>query len=277
MKQAAKIAALLLFAAVVMIGTPPITFNINSYWTQVVNDAEGNPGGGLEIGWDEPYTGGGSNIFGCSSSNAEEKDIRYIITVDGVDVDTVVETTYTLYTPAKLIEIWALVDFEYMSQDPVEIDLEPVTTPSLVAWSIEDTAGYHPSGFGFDIGLGDGSVSAYTIGTGFDEEIDYFLDTGLVLTASYMYQPDHLNIRCGRICEQDEDYDSLTVVKPYSEFDNDYAFEMTCETGDVFGLRIDRSANAYFAKIEVLNTDGYEVAFKIDVQLEPGLRWVVTN
>jgi len=276
MKQAAKIAALLLFAAVVMIGTSPITYNINSYWTQVVNDAEGNPGGGLEISWDEPYTGGGSNIFGCSSSNAEEEDIRYIITVDGVDVDTVVERTYTFYTPAKLIEIWALVDFEYMSQDPVEIDLEPVTTPSLVAWSLADTTGIHPAGFGFDLGYNsDGDAAPYMLGEGYDEEVDFYVDTNLVLTATSQYQPEALNEKSNWICEQDVSYDSLRAVKPFTT--GNYLTRIGCETDDVFGLRIERDGESYFAKIHVVNINNHEVVFRIDLQLEPGLRWVVTN
>lgn len=276
MKNAAKTAALLLFAAVVMIGTAPITFNIDNYWYEVVDDAQGNPGGGLEIGWSEPYMGG-SNIFGCSSSN-QEKDIRYIITVDGVVLDTVLETTYTLYTPAKLVELTALIDMEYTSESPAAIDLSTVTTPALVVWSLEDTTGYHPAGFGFSLGNhGDASAAAYMIGAGFDEDIDFYLDTNLVLTASSQYLPEALNERSNWICEYDVSYDSVGEVKPFTVAEGDYVTEITCEADDVYGLRIEYNVESYFAKIAVVNIDNYEVAFKIDVQPERNLRWVVTD
>lgn len=277
MKNAAKIAALLLFAAVVTIGTAPITFNIDDYWYEVVDDAQGNPGGGLDINWSEPYMGG-SNIFGCSSSNDQERDIRYIITIDGVDVDTVLETTYALYTPAKLVELTALIDMEYTSESPAEIDLTTVTTPALVVWSLEDITGYHPAGFGFDLGYhGDGSATAYMIGEGYDEDIDFYIDTNLVLTASSQYLPEPLNDRSNWICEYDVSYDSVGEVKPFTVAEGDYATEITCEADDVFGLRIEYSEESYFAKIAVVNIDNHEVAFKIDVQPERNLRWVVTD
>lgn len=277
MNRSIRIVLLVVIGTLVLLSTPPITFNIDDYWYEVVDDAEGNPGGGLQIDWSEPYMGG-SNIFGCSSSNDKEEDIRYIITVDGVDVDTVVETTYTLYTPAKLVELTALIDMEYTSESPAEIDLTTVTSPALVVWSIEDTTGFHPSGFGFDVGYrGDGDALAYMIGEGYDESIDFYIDTNLVLTASRQYEPEALNYKSNWVCEHDVAYDSVRIVKPFTVAEGNYTFEITCETDGVYGLRIEYIDESYFAKIKVLNIDGYEIAFKIDVQLERNLRWVVVD
>jgi len=270
-----KIVGLFLVAALFLVGTPPITFNIENYWYEVVDDHEG-PGGGLLIHWDEPYTGG-SNIFGCSSGS-DDKDVRYIITVDGVDVDTVVETTYTLYTPAKLVQIWALVDSEYMSESPAEIELETVETPSLIVWSLADPLPEHPSGFGF---TDEGRALSYLVQESmYAEEIDFYVDSALVLAASSEYQPESLNAKKNWISTEESTYEELEIVSP--AVPESYNATAELAEGGVYALRVQRelgheSYEYFFAKAKVVAIDENEVVFKVAYQPEAGLRWVVTE
>ncbi|TKJ43419.1 hypothetical protein CEE36_03545 [candidate division TA06 bacterium B3_TA06] len=269
--------------------TPPISYSINLKY-EIVPDQDSMPGGGVKLTWSTPYSSPGDIVSGgCKGGTVyteEQEDWQYIITLDGVDVDTVdqqgehyEDQVYYVYTPCATIEAWPYCDGEkYGYGEKIEFRTEEES--SFEIWTVEDfnyEYSRYPSGFGFDHS---GSPYDYYVSYGgYWAAIDYYVDTDFVLHAGIDHDPS-LNGRESSISREEGSYDELGTLKGFNE--ENYQVSQQLEEGGLYGLRIEPRASGlrpaeeiHYGKLEVVAIDGEKITLKILYQYEPEFRWVV--
>lgn len=228
---------------------------------EVVDDLEGNPGGGLHLTWETP---------------AGDSAIEYVVSVDGKNQTPVQTTEDYVYTPGMIIGVVAV--YSGGESNPEELDFKAVETPSLDVWSVADPSPDHPSGLGFGTS---GYASSYA--TSYHENwpfIDYYIAVGPVLASPNVREPEHLNEENNTSCEEAGTYEDLYIVKNCNQ--GSYQTDRLINTDDLYGLWLDANDDGYtsddhFAKAYVIDVQGLKVTFKLAYQTVTGLRWVVTE
>jgi len=267
MKKWVSLAAILLVAGFVILNTgcvpteyPPVE-NLNY---EVVNDKDGNYGGGIKVTWSAP---------------ADADPDEYIVSVDDEDQVAVTVLEDYVYTPGVEIEVFAVYGDEKSTGNPT-IEFKTVETKDFHVWSVLDPLPGHPSGFGFNVA--NGSVTSYSVAKENEDnwpKIDYYIadDGGPVLAAPMDHIPS-LNNKGSAASEEATDYDALEIVKPKGN----YSTQRKLEINAVYGLWLDEENDSdptgdFFGKLQVSNIDGYDVTLRVALQLEPGLRWVIVT
>lgn len=230
---------------------------------EVVDDLDGQPGGGLHLRWDPP-DGAIPQV--------------YVVRVDGMDQPPVKTTEDYVYTPGMIVAVIAV--YADGESKPEELDFEAVETPSLDVWSVADPLPEHPSGLGFGP---DGTASSYAVS--YPENwpsIDYYIDhdEGPFLSSPNSRELEPLNEEENTSCLSDFAYVELMIVIPCDQ--HNYSSKRRIYKDDVFGLWLDPDADGYstndhFGKAKVLDAFGNKVTLKLAYQTVPGLRWVATE
>lgn len=287
-----KAVGLVAIAILFLIGpslTPPISYDINLKY-EIVPDEDSMPGGGVELTWSTPYSSPGDIVSGgCKGGTIdteEPEDWQYIITLDGVDVDTVdqqgehyEDQVYYVYTPCATIEVWPYCDGEKYGYGE-KIEFSTKEENSFEIWSVEDFDYEYsscPSGFGFDHSAS--PIPYYVSYGGHWAWIDYYVDADFVLHAGIDHDPP-LNGRESFISLEEGSYDELGIVKGFNE--DNYQVSQQLEEGGLYGLKIEPKASGlrpaeeiHYGKIEVVAIEGEKITLKILYQYEPEFRWVV--
>lgn len=227
----------------------------------IVNDLDGNPGGGIKLTWSAP-------------ANATPDE--YVVSVDGVDQVAVTTTEDYVYTGGATIEVWAVYGSE-KSDKAATLDFKAVETATLEVYSVDDPSAEHPSGFGFSAS---GTASSYAVSVEANwPSIDYYIASGPKLAAPSDHLPDPINSELNAVSAETGTYDGLTIVAATGK--GLYLTNRDLASNGLYGLWLD-SNNAYdasdlFGKALVSGIDGYKVTFKLALQTKAGLRWVVVD
>jgi hypothetical protein len=272
-KRMSFIGLVVIAGFVILGGTLASTPAVLSAGYQIAADSAGNPGGAIDISWESPYSSQGTGCYGVDYDSP--KPDSFLVSIDGQPYATD-STRYTVYTPCRIIEIYAV--YGETKSDPVTLDLRMVETESVEIYSLEDPDYEHNSGLGF---LDDGSALTYNLGFAADHpDVDYYLDTNLVLSSPHLFQPDPINDEHNRVSVEDSAFAALDMLKAAGEENFSTAQEL--EQDGVYGLWIDPSGDGYdeddfFAKLQVTGIDGFKVTLNLAFQPKSGLRWVVTE
>lgn len=228
---------------------------------EVVDDLEGDPGGGVYLFWDTP--------LGDSA-------VEYVVSVDGVNQTPVEVTEDYVYTPGITVAVYAV--YPDGMSEPGELDFGAVETPSLDVWSVADPSPDHPSGLGFTAA---GTAVSYAVS--YPEnwpDIDYYIARGPALSSPNYREPEPLNDEENASCLESGAYENLAIVKPCGS--GDYITLRDINIDDLYGLWIDPGADNYtpddhFGKAYVIDIQNLKVTLKLAYQTVPGLRWVDTD
>jgi hypothetical protein len=230
---------------------------------EVIDDNDGNPGGAVKVTWSAP--GGDAGV-----------PDEYIVYVDGVGQIAVETTEDMVYGAGAEITVAAVYGSEEYESSPV--DLGAVETPTLDVWTVNDPDPAHPSGFGFNT---IGTVSAYAVSDQSNwPEIDFYLASGPNLAAPKDHLPDPINSKGSASSTETGNYDDLDIVAATGQ--GLYLTNRDLASNGLYGLWLDDDDDGYtaddhFGKAHVTGIDGEKVTFKLALQLEPGLRWVVVD
>ncbi|MBN2380945.1 hypothetical protein JXM67_14195 [candidate division WOR-3 bacterium] len=227
---------------------------------EVVDDLEGDPGGGIYLTWDSP-----------DGATPEE----YVVSIDGIDQTPTEVTEDYVYTPAAKIEVYAV--YTDGRSTPKALEFKAVETELLEVWSSKDPSPDHPSGLGFG---SSGFAASYAMS--FPQNwpfIDYYVDTTVSLASPDLRTPEPMNDEHNTSCSQTGTYEKLNVVKPCGGVYHD---RTGIVKSDLYGLWLDENDNGYtsddhFAKAYVIDVQGLKVTLKLAYQRTPGLRWVITE
>jgi len=264
MKKWVSLTALLLVAsfAFVIVGceptdTPPVT-NLNF---DIVDDTDGNPGGGIKVTWSAP---------------ADATPDEYVVSVDDVDQVAVDGTEDYVYTAGAEIAVYAVYGEERSSAET--LDFGAVETPTLEVWSVDDPDPEHPSAFGFGA---NGTAAPYAVSVEANwSSIDFYIAAGPVLVSPSDHLPEPINNEENASSEENTTYEDLDIVAATGV--GNYLTGRDLTDNGLYGLWIDPTANGYdegdnFGKAVVTGIDGDKVTFKLAYQKVAGLRWVVVD
>jgi len=263
MKKWVSLTALLLVAsfALVIVGCEPIdTPPVENLNYTIVNDQDGNPGGGLKLTWSAP---------------ADAEPDEYIVSVDGVDQVAVETTEDYVYTPGAKIEVFAVYNEDKSAA--VELDFGVVET-TLEVWSVDDLDPAHPSAFGF---ADDGNASTYAVSVESNwPMIDYYIASGPNLASPSDHLPTPINNEENANSSETGTYDGLDIVSETGV--GKYLTNRDLTNGGLYGLWLDPTGDGYdtgdhFGKAVVTGIDGNKVSIKVAYQKVGGLRWVVVD
>jgi hypothetical protein len=263
MNKNIKIVFLVLVGTLVLVSTATPPWNVNF---DVTPDGEG-----IKLVWSAPSDyDEGSGCWGKKDS-----EYLYIITIDGVDIDTVEETEYTLYERCSVIEIAALKDGE--RSEPLRISVAPADVVTLEVWELN---GYGASGIGFGI-----SIYTYMMSEATNrDEIDcYFTDfnqcyQGLYSLASadqIIYDQGYSGSTSGwrktLISEALDvsDIDDVDIV-PAQGYGN---AADSVKAGNTYAIL---TQDGYYGLIQVMEIDETTGEIEIKATFQPikGLRWM---
>jgi len=238
-------------------GSAPTNVNIT-----VVDDQDGNPGGGIRVTWSAPSDG----------STPDE----YVVSVDGVDQVAVTTLEDYVYTPGAEIVVKAV--FGADEYEANAIDIGAVATSSIDIWSVNDPDPNHPSGLGFG---SNGAAGTYAVSTESNwPEIDFYIASGPKIASPADHLPTPLNDEENAVSSETGTFATLDIVAATGQ--NLYLTSRDLTTNGLYGLWIDPNANGYdasdnFGKLVVNSIDAgtYKVNLSVAYQTEPGLRWVV--
>jgi hypothetical protein len=254
MKKLALVAVLALVAIGLNVGCDEILELLKvSNLTYVAEDS----GNSLKLEWDPVTDAAG-----------------YRVKVDGVTNETD-QTTYTVDTPAKMIEVTA---YNGAVESPaVTVDCEPVVTATIEVYGISDPSPDHPSGFGFS---DDGTAVTYSLESANHPMIDYIMDDvnkSMDFRSPNSYTPPY-NDEDNTIAEAaGTDFDAAENA------DGDFFTVFEAVENGVYYFWIDPSANGWdatedhFAKGKVESISGAKVTLKVACQTIAGLSWLVTD
>ncbi|MBD3286698.1 hypothetical protein GF338_10220 [candidate division WOR-3 bacterium] len=232
--------------------------NVN---VSVVDDADGNPGGGLHVTWSAP---------------SEGTPDEYIVYVDGTAQVAVTTTEDYVYTPCAEIEVAAVYGTE--EEMSSSVDIGAVSTSSIDLWSVDDISPNHPSGFGFASG---GSAGTYAVSSEANwPEIDYYIASGPAIASPSDHLPTPLNDEENAVSMETGTFDDLGIVAETGQ--GLYLTNRDLSNNGLYGLWIDANANGWddgdhFGKLIVNSIDAgtYHVNISVAYQTEGGLRFVV--
>ncbi|HEX7318874.1 MAG TPA: hypothetical protein VF399_00770 [bacterium] len=200
----------------------------------------------------------------------------YIIYGDDVVLDTVTTTTYTVTTPAALVEVTAYSgDTE---SDADQIDCAPVETASLHIFGSSDPDTTHPSGFGFS---SSGTATGYSISNSNNADlIDYWIysTSTLLQFVSPSDANPPFNSEVNATVNSGSDYNGLVIA----DAPGGYSTQTDIASGAVYSFWIDPDNdgwgdnNDYFGKISVDGINGVDCTLTLAYQSIAGLRWCVT-
>jgi len=236
---------------------PPTNVNIT-----VVDDQDGNPGGGIHVTWSAPADG----------STPDE----YVVSVDGVDQVAVTTLEDFVYTPGAKIVVKAIYGSDESAADAEE--LGAIETPSLNVWTVNDVDPNHPSGFGFQTS---GTAMAYAVSVPANApEIDFYLASGPNLAAPKDHLPTAINEKGSASSSESGTYETLDITAATGV--GAYLTNRSLAANGLYGIWLDDTDDGYtaddhFGKALVSGISGEQVTFKLAYQLEPGLRWVLVD
>lgn len=240
---------------------PPVE-NLDYY---VIDDLDGNPGGGVYVFWDAP------------SGHVPDD---YIVRVDGVDTEVMV-TYYNAYEPAGQIDVYAL--YGSSLSEPRSLGFAAVETPYLDVWSSNDPSPDHPAGFGFNP---DGTARSYTLAPSENGPyIDYWLYAGysvpLLVSPCDADPPINNELNC--VSDVSGAFDEVDIA-PGPGW---WISQKEIIDGDVYALWIDPDARSYssdenFGKLYVselfdIGSGIYKATLKLAYQRTNDRRWLVTD
>lgn len=248
-------------------------------------------GSAVELTWDAPGT-----------ATPEE----YVVSVDSVDQAPVTETIDYVHTPCALVEVYAV--YPEGRSEPRALHFGAVETVELVLWAtewysrppcprteiipglaeqqksarweVEVHATDHPNpddpaGFGF---AEDGIAIAYDLSdTTTWPYVDFFIvDFGggsLAIAGPEVHEPP-LNDRMNGVTDPLRiSYEDLNLAPS----DGYYTYS-DIMTGGVYALWIGvYEADAHYAKLRVMDVDGFKVTLKLACQTVAKLRWLVVG
>lgn len=281
MKLKASIAALLLIAVAVMIGTPPWE-PVQNLRYQVIPDSMAGEGGAIKLEWEpQYYQSSSSNNGGFFSCDKQKEEVEYVIYVDDKEIGRTDSFFYYVYTATKVIGVSGVLGESESHRET--IDLAIVETPYLEVWSINDPSPEHPSGFGF---IENGTATAYSTFNNSDQ-VDIYLGIDAENTpcfiSPHIHPPNPLNTEHNSTCQIRAIYDSLKIVPaPTNEY---FKYETPIQNNGVYGFWLDDDGvydtTGHFGKIYVTAltepSSIYQATLKLGYQLVSGLRWVVTS
>ncbi|MBN2380021.1 hypothetical protein JXM67_09500 [candidate division WOR-3 bacterium] len=225
----------------------------------IVNDNEGNPGGGIHVTWSAPTEG---------------TPDEYVVYVDGVAQVAVETLEDYVYTPCAEIQVAAVYGSTEKTASPIDIG---AVASTVSVWSVSDPDPNHQSAFGFGSG---GSATAYAITGGLhNNDIDFYITSDIRIASGSDHIPP-LNTKENSASEETGTFDALGIVSPTGQ--NLYFTNLSLTNGGIYGLWLDPNANGYdasdnFIKAQVTGIDvaTEKVDFKFAYQTEAGLRFVV--
>lgn len=263
MKKWVSLTALLLVAGFAFLSVgcePPDEDPVTNLNFEIVNDTEGNPGGGIKVTWSAPAT-----------ATPDE----YIVSVDGADQVAVDVTEDYVYTAGAEVAVYAV--YNDVKSAAETLDFKVIVT-DIDVYTTDDPAADHPSGFGFTPA---GSAQTYSVSTANQDEwpdIDYYISSGHVLTAPMDHLPDPLNAKGSAASVETDAFDDLDIVAA----PGNYLTQRDLTVNGIYGLWLDAANDNYdvtdhFGKAFVEGISGEQVTLKVAYQTVAGLRWVVTD
>jgi len=238
------------------LGEAPTNVNI-----AVVDDADGNPGGGLHVTWSAPAEG-----------NPDE----YIVYVDGTPQVGVEVLEDYVYTPCAEIQVAAVYGSDEAAADAIDVGV--VISSSIDVWSVDDPSPDHPSGFGF---TSDGTAGTYAVSVEANwPEIDYYIASGPAIASPADHLPTPLNDEENAVSTETGTFDDLGIVAETGQ--GLYLTNRALVSNGLYGMWIDPTgdgwdAGDHFGKLVVNSIDAgtYHVNITVGYQTEGGLRFVV--
>ncbi|MEA3310846.1 MAG: hypothetical protein U9Q76_01370 [candidate division WOR-3 bacterium] len=249
-------------------------------------------GAAVELTWDPPI-------------GAEPEE--YLVVLDSTEEISTTADWQDVHTPCALVEVYAV--YPEGRSEPRVLHFRAVETAELVLWAteyypcppcprteiipglaeqqksarwkVEVRSTDHPNpddpaGFGF---AEDGSAIAYDLSdTTTWPYVDFFIvDFGggsLAIAGSEVHEPP-LNDRMNGVTDPLRiSYEDLNLAPPSDGYYN-YSDIMA---GGVYALWIDvYEADAHYAKLRVMDVDGFKVTLKLACQTVAGLRWLVAE